>query len=76
MDPHTSQKISISGSAHVRDVYQVASVDNVVLQVTAGLDQLETQFDGHIRNFLEFYLGPSLKLPFGGREQELTDLDE
>ena len=54
------------------------AVANVTInQIVQGLGDLPTRYDGPVRNFFEYYLGtPDRPAPFGGREADLTALDQ
>jgi len=47
-----------------------------VYNITHGMDKLATRYDGHVRNFLDYYLGaPGKPAPFGGRADDMVRLD-
>ncbi len=49
---------------------------SVSVNITRGLDELPTRYDGRVRNFLEYYLGiPEQPAPFGGRAADLAMLN-
>src|SRR5512135_1950613 len=73
------------GSIHVGDMAGVTGAAighgakakvNITNNITRGLDELPTRYDGAVRNFLDYYLGsPDHPAPFGGRAADLDALD-
>ncbi|GEM_PF-3741963 len=73
MNLQAQRDLSIAGN--------VVGRDKITINITRGLDELPTRYDGRVQNFLEYYLGafrrtscakppaPSSIPPSGGREK-------
>lgn len=51
--------------------------DKIIINITQGIGDLPTTYEGAVKNFLSYYLGSdAAPAPFGGRDDDLQRLDD